>query len=196
MAFKVLDDFIHPGYQDLIKSTLDGALWSYFRDMDYDNDEELAGVDGAPSYSQFINIPFHHGNILNPELHHILLPLVSKIVSEDLLGYVLTRSRSILQIPSVERPDMYVPHVDTNGTGMVSAVYYVNDSDGDTVLFEESAYDVDMADRGTHQFKEEDRVSPKKGRLVIFPSSRYHCGSPPSKSDRMLINFNFERIPT
>tara|TARA_Y100000310_G_C19970095_1_gene485066 strand:- start:161 stop:364 length:204 start_codon:yes stop_codon:yes gene_type:complete len=62
-------------------------------------------------------------------------------------------------------------------------------------LFKESKDDVEVEDIDGHNFTEIDRVSPKKGRLVLFPASEYHCGSPPSKSDRMLVNFNFERLP-
>ena len=119
--------------------------------------------------------------------------MVSKVINEELKGYDLARSRAILQVPNVARPEMYVPHIDFDSRYIMSVIYYACDSDGDTVLFEESGFDVSMEDRGEHSFKEVDRVSPKKGRLVIFPSDEYHCGSPPSKSNRMLVNFNFER---
>ena len=62
-------------------------------------------------------------------------------------------------------------------------------------MFEESRDDVEIEDIDGHNFTEVDRVSPKKGRLILFPANEYHCGSPPSKSDRMLVNFNFERLP-
>jgi hypothetical protein len=36
------------------------------------------------------------------------------------------------------------------------------------------------------------RVSPKKGRAVIFPSNRYHASSSPVEaSRRVIINFVF-----
>ena len=36
-----------------------------------------------------------------------------------------------------------------------------------------------------------DRISPKKGRLIVFPSNYYHAGSPTDSQRRVLINFNF-----
>ena len=194
MAFKVINDFISTSYQDLIHGALKDSRWMYYENMDYNDDEVIK--DNAPTHFQFVNVPFSNGNIRDHELYYLLMPMIGEIVSKELPGYMMTRSRAILQVPTSHDIDMFVPHVDFEGTGMISAIYYVNDSDGDTVLFNESAYDVDMSDRADYDFTEVDRVSPEKGRLVIFPSGKYHCGSPPSKSNRMLINFNFERIPT
>jgi hypothetical protein len=59
-----------------------------------------------------------------------------------------------------------------------SMIYYVIDSDGDTVL----------------KYPDQDnRVPPKKGRAVIFPSNIHHFGLPPkSHKRRMVINFVFQ----
>jgi hypothetical protein len=34
------------------------------------------------------------------------------------------------------------------------------------------------------------RVSPKKGRVVLFNGNRYHSSSGPTKDVRVIINFN------
>ena len=102
---------------------------------------------------------------------------------------------SLVAIPNP--PLHYVPHTDCQESknDVWSAIYYPHDSTGDTFLFEEQVDEVSMCERRSHEWKYIDRVSPKKGRLILFPARQYHCGSPPEKDRRMLINFNFS-IPS
>lgn len=67
------------------------------------------------------------------------------------------------------------PHTDvSNVDEFVSAIYYVKDSDGDTCLF----YPDELV-----------RVTPKQGRILIFPSTLKHASSSPMVSyDRVVIN--------
>ena len=69
-------------------------------------------------------------------------------------------------------------HVDTDEPHWV-CLYYVNDSDGDTILFKD--------DKKT----EIKRVTPKKGRIVFFNGLIPHCSSNPSKTHRSILNFDF-----
>lgn len=71
----------------------------------------------------------------------------------------------------------HYPHIDhPNG---ISMIYYVNETDGDTYFFNE-------------KLKVIKKVSPKKGRLLIFDSNIIHASSPPKKYDtRCIINFVF-----
>ena len=81
---------------------------------------------------------------------------------------------------------------DATNTGGVSAIYYPTDATGDTYLFNE--YDINdkvEIDRFNHTWEPVDSVSPKKGRLITFPSNHYHAGSPTTSDRRMLININF-----
>ena len=68
------------------------------------------------------------------------------------------------------------PHVDFNQKHKV-LLYYVNDSDGDTLFFKNK--------------KIIKRVSPKSNRLIIFDGDILHAGSNPLKSDyRIVLNIN------
>lgn len=60
-----------------------------------------------------------------------------------------------------------------------TAIYYVNDSDGNTIIFDE-----DLKIRKT--------ITPRKGRLLLFHGHSLHAGQPPINSGkRVVINYNF-----
>ena len=61
---------------------------------------------------------------------------------------------------------------------IIAARYYINDSEGDTVFFDDNK-------------KEIKRVSPKKGRIVFFNGNQLHSGSYPTNTPRFILNFNF-----
>ena len=86
--------------------------------------------------------------------------------------------------------EMYnTPHPDNDNItrdNTYSMIYYVNDSDGDTIFFDEF-FDGDLYMKKS-TIKQ--RVTPKKNRLVLFESNRYHCSSNPVDSNvRSVINF-------
>lgn len=65
---------------------------------------------------------------------------------------------------------------------MLVAIYYINDSDGDTLIFD-----------GEYNIVQ--RVQAKKGRLIYFESDVLHAGQLPINTDfRGVINFNFRRM--
>jgi hypothetical protein len=69
------------------------------------------------------------------------------------------------------------PHVDLFEPHLV-VLYYVIDSDGDTFIYEKNTTD-----------KIIERISPEKGKLVIFDGDYYHSSSPPEKNNvRIVIN--------
>lgn len=70
-------------------------------------------------------------------------------------------------------------HVDSQDEKEFVFLYYVLDSDGDTILFNKDK-------------KVVDRISPEQGKGLIFPASMPHCGSSPALNPyRFVINFNF-----
>ena len=81
----------------------------------------------------------------------------------------------------------HIPHVDDRGD-IESVIYYVNDSDGDTFIFNEKP------DESLTEITIKDRISPTRGRLVFFDSSYLHASSSPIiSSERIIINFVFRK---
>lgn len=155
-------------------------------------------------------------NILNKETYEkISLFIFNRIKQKvDIEETQIATSRSFLYVPLKE--DMI-----NSTTGIhfdvyfdnYTCIYYVNDSDGDTVVFEETEKEYPVMTRphrhpeiaentfrrpaeslcyyqGTRMFKEHCRVTPKKGRIIMFDGSRYHCGAQPRSNHRCIINFN------
>lgn len=82
-------------------------------------------------------------------------------------------------IPPYPQKKHYIPHIDNNDPHWV-CLYYINDSDGDTIFFEDQ----------TPNSKIIKRVSPKRGRVVIFEGSLWHSPETPTKNTRAVINYN------
>ena len=207
--FKVIDNFISKTYQDeLLKGVgAPSTAWLYQPNMDYGPEDarENPGITNTVAYeqatddkySQFVLEILGMGNIQNHALFYALLGLTCKITDDLIPSHRGYRIRGIHQTPIPNPPLHYIPHTDCQESknDVWSAIYYLNDATGDTFLFEEQIDDVSMSDRRTHKWKPIDQVSPKKGRLILFPARQYHAGSPPKRNMRMLINFNFS-IPS
>ena len=71
----------------------------------------------------------------------------------------------------------YNPHIDSP-EHHYALIYYVNDADGATVLFD-----------GDKIIKE---VEPKKGRILLFNGAIYHGGGIPKNTNRCVVNFNID----
>ena len=92
------------------------------------------------------------------------------------------QGRSFLQLPinyKGEREDS--PHIDTSDDHFVM-LYYVCDSDGDTIIYNEQ----EKSDSYTVQ----KRITPKQGRVVLFDGSYYHTAEQPLNNIRCVVNYN------
>ena len=76
------------------------------------------------------------------------------------------------------------PHVDRDTAGWHSLIYYVNDSDGDTVMFNKKG------NQGFDNLQIQDTALPKKNTAVLFESDWYHTSTNPiDNSTRIVLNF-------
>jgi len=63
---------------------------------------------------------------------------------------------------------------------------------GEEKFFKKSFKDQEWTNKVQQwEWKPIDSVTPKQGRLIMFPANQYHAGSSPTKNKRMLVNFNF-----
>jgi hypothetical protein len=89
-------------------------------------------------------------------------------------------------------------HVDTV-VEHVTIIYYINDADGDTLIFNDKNNkhlnklkgfkdNDDFLD--LKSFELSNSITPKKGRVVIFDGNLWHYGKYPTKGERNVININ------
>jgi hypothetical protein len=91
------------------------------------------------------------------------------------------RIRIGLQTKVSESSVLYKPHTDSRRPHS-SVIYYVNDSDGDTIFYKGQSY------------QENVRIKPEKGKAICFNDSLFHGGSSPVvNSKRIVINFLFRK---
>lgn len=139
--------------------------------------------EGMDSVFQFIHLVNLNGEAMSPYNDDILV----------ILNYF--EMRTGLKVKSIYRVKVNLltrretskeEHLRTlhqdleHSKNYVSMVYYVNDSDGDTVIYDDEGIEIE-------------RCSPKAGNAVFFMSDMQHAGTIPQKNDtRVVINFVFE----
>jgi len=111
----------------------------------------------------------------------------------DIEQYKILNARTFLQMPH-KTPGLTIPHIDMPTTEHIVILYYVLDSDGDTVLFDKT-HDLSNKQKKQDPLLEADifyRSTPKKGNALVFHGSNYHSHFLPVKNMRCVINFNLD----
>lgn len=128
-----------------------------------------------------------------------ILPFMEMKLGVEVEEIIRIRLRLTPQFPGHKRDMFNPPHVDLMTTDPFHTfVYYVYDSDGDTVIFNRK---YDSIEKPTVLMKNEPtlqeiyRSSPKKGTGVFFDGLYYHSGnSPIDYRSRCIINFDFKLV--
>lgn len=109
----------------------------------------------------------------------------------------LVRGRLFLQLP-IDENQIGEYHVDFQ-QDHYTMIYYVNDTDGDTVFsrYNDKDFPSELTEKEKFSIVNKDlwvekRVTPKKGRCVIFDGRIYHASSTPTIDDRFVLNYNFK----
>ena len=160
--------------------------------------ESARRVEVATSYGGFSHVAYRF-NDQNPSpspLTALLLPLLFSYCEKAGVPFkTLLRIRLGLFTQNAAAGPYHNPHVDFYLPHQ-NALYYVNDSDGDTFIFNETYDDVwlersvDFTRDG--KFTTARRISPKKGRMIGFDGKHYHASMHPVQSSRRIaIAFSF-----
>lgn len=164
----VIDDFIPKRLQDDIESLLHDGYFPYYFDAKT-NFYNKNGFD----VSQFIHNFYKDGN--TSQWWECVKPLFHFLEQKiKIYPYEIERAKANLQLPYPVKQH-HPLHFDSDAENAYSLLYYVNDSDGDTVFSVNNSLE---------------HISPKKGRAIFFKSSILHAGSSPNTSDtRVVLNF-------
>jgi len=188
----IIDDVIPKSFADEIEKTLSAGNFAWYFIEELALNEQIRKQRGLTS------------NDLRPGLHHqykmqgsseILCPTYHLIKS---IPYFALKSlgidgelnvfhvRSFLHLPntlsgSYEHDGIHRDMIEKH----IVCLYYVNETDGDTLFYSRKRNGQDYGEITQ-------RVTPQKGRVVIFDGSIFHCSSPPTKTVRMNINFDID----
>ena len=120
--------------------------------------------------------------------HHLFTPMLSKACQYLKIPELeIIQGRSFLQLPlkNIDTSIVDSPHIDLDpGDEHIVVLYYVNDSDGDTIIYNER--------EESSTYTEKQRVTPKQGRVVIFEGGQYHTAEQPTKGTRCIVNYNLD----
>jgi hypothetical protein len=198
----IIDDVIPKSYQDEIERVMfDDAQWMLRYDVTYEKSSFLKlqkhrpGLKPRPGFHHAL---VHNYNVSSP-ITNFLRPLI--FYGLEKINYKLesiSLGRSFLQLPIQEglHEDTKDPlHVDSYSPHMVF-LYYVVSSDGETLISDcksDWSDDSNTIQEYTYdRCKIVERVTPKKGRLVMFDGSHYHAAEQSKKDIRCIINFNLQ----
>ena len=203
-----IDNFISPRYAEHLKQTvMDSKFpWYFNRDItsplwfwqqNHLNDSTLEVEES--SFTGFMHILWGREG-KESDFYDIFVPLLYSMEEKiNMTIAELVQLRLGLFTLNKNRQPYHVPHVDYQDDGLkYTAIYYLNDSDGDTYFFNEfldpnikrfiNGYDPSL-------FTVAKSVKPKQGKLVLFDGRRYHASSyPESTPERMVLNINFAPV--
>ena len=189
---QIINNFIKPRIQNDLEALLMGGNFPYFYSSescvptDYKEDENedsrLTGAllvdNNTIEAPQFMHMFVSEGAV-NSGSYKDVAPILNKVI--DLLDgdYFVAKCKVNMNLTDVRFEGKYhTPHIDNGFDDQVTAIYYVNDSDGDTFFFDSDG-------------KVTKRITPKKGTLVMWKGKVFHAKSSPIKTtSRVVININ------
>lgn len=184
----VVDDIISVKEQSMLHDMIMyHADWKFLKDVSGNQNQQF------PSHG-FVHMLKHpEENVHKPSGMYDTIRMMFESKFKELLDYKdIYYNRIFLQLPLAPqyKKDHNGVHVDLPPhLPHVACVYYCNDSDGDTIIYEQTIHDTPGNSQGV-ELKEHKRVTPKRGRTVFFDGSRYHCSSQPTVCYRTIINFD------
>ena len=186
---KVIDNFINPAYYKAIEDCLlNQCSWTWLSSI---TDAELTDKDVTTPIFGFSHRIFHE----KPEsqFYHFLLPMFLQ-AKEEINAKAFLRARADMTVITGEQVT-HEPHIDMPKTyGHINMILYIGNSDGDTIIYKEkfSAKEPYSEPKIPKTLTEEQRVTPKANRVVIFSGEHWHTGqSPRNHNRRVIINSNF-----
>ena len=196
----VIDDFIDKDYQEKIKKILLGEIPFKFKieneDIELDfpwyfiEDVTAAGDDDSQHRCalshQYVSFEGSSPGEVDTDFHELFIPLLQRAAMKIGIGEIsVLQGRSFLQFPlNLKEHTVDTPHIDLENWRHFVVLYYVCDSDGDTIIYNEKQY-------GLEKYTEKHRVSPKQGRCVIFDGTQMHTAEQPINSNiRCVVNYN------
>ena len=186
----VIDDFIDKDYQEDIKDVLLGKEewgdllfpWHYIDDVTAAFEDDNQGRPGLSHV--YVEYNDDKTSDIVSDFHDLFIPMLELACETlEVPSARIVQGRSFLQFPLLLKDrSVDTPHIDIYNKEHLVVLYYVCDSDGDTIIFNE------REELGTYTIKQ--KVTPKQGRMVLFDGSLYHTAEQPLNNVRCVVNYN------
>ena len=183
----VFDNVIDIDYQNTIKEILLGDRQYKGYDFPWYLTHDVTKPAKADSQKR---PAFFHGYVdypseLSSSFHDLFTELIQNSCGKLRLENVrVIKGRSFCQLPlSSEKTTVDTPHIDGHEDHFVM-LYYVCDSDGDTIIYNEKVK--------SENYTIQQRITPKQGRVVLFDGAFYHTAEQPLNNIRCVVNYNLE----
>jgi hypothetical protein len=183
--FLLVDDAVSKLYQDKIEHEILNIPWQYQKNI-------ATGYSYHPHPTMgFFHSLFNSGQPQSQRFYS-LFPLLLEACEKGGVPFTqMLRVQTFMHVP-------YQPAAKYDGIHLnipdphIVGLYYVNDTDGDTVLFDKTTNEIPYGTlTDDHEINEYVRVSPKKGRMLFFNGNRWHSSTSPSKNIRCILTFDF-----
>jgi hypothetical protein len=178
------DTFISAEQQTVLKRVLmENSSWTFSAATNYETPDSQSILTEHESFQ------FESHIVPQSPLFYSVKELIDSFLTKHGVSVkdVLRLKTNVLTQSKDSNP--HSAHIDADIPHLVF-LYYVNDSDGDTVFYDktwEPGLSLTASD-----LTEKIRVSPKMGRGVLFDGLQYHASSSPIDSNyRCVINFTF-----
>tara|TARA_B100000683_G_scaffold276736_1_gene331846 strand:+ start:3594 stop:4253 length:660 start_codon:yes stop_codon:yes gene_type:complete len=194
--YVVLDDFMPDSLVNHIEQVMmfnDNLAWG-FRDSTAGVDDIDTNNKNIKETFQFQSNLFDHDSGPTSQFFEAIHPIM--MFAEYALGFTTQnvsriKANTLLQVAGTEGK-YHPPHMDLMNDNGYAMVYYVHDADGETVLFDKRfkqafKHDPKYLNHGAYDLNEIARVTPKKGRALLFHSNRFHASSNPQVAQRRVI---------
>lgn len=161
--------------------------WSFYEGTilpsDYKNTNSCIIEQGInpPQFSHFVNV--EHCPYIDT-----ISPILNTLTASFNTNIQIMKMKFNL-LHKIADPTHHFPHTDVDDldNNIKSAIYYVNDCDGDTYLFNEKA---PKPSNTATLYKS---ITPKKGSMLVFNSNQFHASSSPVESNiRLVLNIVFK----
>jgi len=185
-----IDELVTVDVQNAIEKFVLSTSFPWFYSHNTITVSELTKPDYI-ALEQGINPPqLVHNLVVNgkqqTEFFSLIQPILDQLTNYYKKDCEIFRAK--FNLLSKNDDSMYhYPHIDTETFGANTMIYYVNESDGDTFLFD------GIGPNKGEAVAIDKQISPKKGKAIIFPANQFHSSSSPiNASTRVVLNVVFK----
>jgi hypothetical protein len=194
--------------QNILPESILVEIKSEMELLEYKLCEQSVGVDinKLSSYSNIQEFPVHMFSFYqcsNPEVSHnigvTIYNALKYFMQDEFTGYNLLRFHAAKSVKQnyYPRHKHTIPHSDCYWfeNKCKTILFYLDDSDGTTLFFNEPISENFYDDIGTRQFTISHENIPKRNSAIIFNSILVHAMRPPLAYDsRTIFNIVLEKL--